>query len=390
VLKGLFKNSSSGLALRKSLIILQFATSVVLIAGTIIVYQQVSYMRRQSLGVNINQTLVLKGAESVTDSVYQNVYQPFKTDLFKIPGIKNVTASTNIMGEEIYWTNGSRQLTPNSKSVTLYNLGIDYDFIPSYGLKIMAGRNFSKDFKSDQHAVLLNEEAAKLLGFTDFNKAVNQSFVSAGDTVKLAGIVANYHQEGLQKVIQPMIFRLVPNSRGSYGIKIETTNVKETIAAVQKTWSKYFPADPFNYFFLDEYFNRQYNADDLFGKVFGLFAFLAILIACFGLLGLSAYNVLQRTKEIGIRKILGASTQNLLYLLSKDFLVLVLLSFIIAIPVSWWVMHSWLQNYAYRINITWWVFAVAGVIAICIALFTISFQALKAALANPVESLRTE
>ncbi len=390
VLKGLFRNSTRGLILRKSLIITQFATSVVLIAGTIIVYQQVTYMQRQSLGVNINQTLVLKGAESVTDSVYQNVYQPFKTDLLKIPGIKNVAASTNVMGEEIYWTNGSHQLTPNSKSVTLYNLGIDYDFIPSYGLKVTAGRNFSKDFKSDEHAVLLNEEAAKLLGFTNFDKAVNQSFFSAGDTVKLAGIVANYHHEGLQKAIQPMIFRLVLNSRGSYGIKIGTANVPSTIVSVQKTWNKYFPADPFNYFFLDDYFNKQYNADQLFGKVFGLFAFLAILIACFGLLGLSAYNVLQRTKEIGIRKILGASTQNLLYLLSKDFLVLVVIAFVIAIPVSWWIMHNWLQNYAYRIDITWWVFVVAGFAALLIALATISFQAIKAAVANPVKSLRTE
>jgi putative ABC transport system permease protein len=390
VLKGLFKNSSSGLILRKSLIITQFATSVVLIAGTIVVYQQVSYMQRQNLGVNINQTLVLKGAESITDSVYQNVYQPFKTDLLKIPGVKNVSASTNVMGEEIYWTNDSRQLAPNSKSVTLYNLGIDYDFIPSYGLKISAGRNFSKDFATDKKAVLLNESAARLLGLTDFNKAVTQSIISRGDTVKLAGIVADYHHQGLQKAIEPMIFRLVPNSRGAYALKIQSGNVNSTIAAIQKIWNQYFPADPFNYFFLDDYFNQQYNADQLFGKVFGLFAFLAILIACFGLLGLSAYNVLQRTKEIGIRKILGASTQSLLYLLSKDFLTLIMISFVIAIPVSWWIMHNWLQNYAYRISIGWWVFVVAGTAALCVALITISLQAIKVAIANPVKSLRTE
>jgi putative ABC transport system permease protein len=347
-------------------------------------------MRQQQLGVNINQTLVLKGAGSITDSVYQNVYQPFKTDLLKIPGLENVTASTNVMGEEIYWTNSSRQLAPNSHAMTLYNLGIDYDFIPSFGLKIIAGRNFSKDFKSDEKAVLLNEEAAKLLGFTDFNKAVTGSIISSGDTVRLAGIVANYHHQGLQKAIDPMIFRLRPNSRGSYSLKIHSNNVQATIASVQQAWNKYFPADPFNYFFLDDYFNKQYNADQLFGNVFGLFAFLAILIACFGLLGLSAYNVLQRTKEIGIRKILGASTQNLLYLLSKDFLLLVLIAFVVATPVSWWIMHNWLQDYAYRISITWWVFAVAGIAAVFIALMTISFQAIRAALANPVKSLRTE
>jgi len=390
VLKGLFKSSSSGLLLRKGLIITQFATSVVLIAGTIIVYQQVNYMRKQNLGVNINQTLVLRGAESITDSVYQNVYQPFKTELLKIPGIKNVAASTSVMGKEIYWTNGSHKLGPNNKSVTLYNIGVDYDFLTSFDLKLIAGRNFSKDFKTDEKAVLLNEKAAQLLGFTDYNKAVTESLVSRGDTVKLLGIVANYHHQGLQKAIDPMIFRLVPNSRDAYSVKIESQNMAATIASVQKIWNKYFPADPFNYFFLDDYFNKQYNADQLFGKVFGLFAFLAILIACFGLLGLSAYNVLQRTKEIGIRKILGASTQNLLFLLSKDFLLLVLFAFIIATPVAWWVMHNWLRSFAYRINIYWWVFAVAGLASLLIALMTISFQAIRAALANPVKSLRTE
>jgi len=390
VLKGLFKGSSSGFLLRKGLIITQFATSIILIAGTIIVYQQVNYMRKQNLGVNINQTLVLRGAESVTDSVYQNVYQPFKTELLKIPGVKNVAASSSIMGKEIYWTNGSHKLGPNYKAVTLYNLGVDYDFIPSFNLKLIAGRNFSKDFKTDQKGVLLNEKAAQLMGFNDYSKAVNESFFSAGDTVKLLGIVSNYHHQGLQKAIDPMILRLRPNSRDAYSVKIESRNVQATVASVQKVWNKYFPADPFNYFFLDDYFNQQYNADQLFGKVFGLFAFLAILIACFGLLGLSAYNVLQRTKEIGIRKILGASTQNLLFLLSKDFLLLVLLAFVIATPVAWWVMHNWLQGFAYRVSIYWWVFAAAGVVSVLIAVITISFQAIKAAIANPVKSLRTE
>ena len=390
VLKGLFKNSNRGQLLRKGLIVTQFATSVVLIAGTIIVYQQVSYMRKQNIGVNINQTLVLKGAESVTDSVYQNVYQPFKTDLLKIPGVKNVAASSSVMGKEIYWTNGTRLLKPNAQSVTLYNMGIDYDFIPSYELKTLAGRSFSKDFKTDEQSIILNEKAAQLLGLTDYNKAVTTKLFSAGDTVNLLGIVANYNHQGLKKAIDPMVFRLTPNTRDSYSLKIESKNMQSTIAAVQKVWNKYFPSDPFNYFFLDDFFNQQYKADQQFGKVFGLFAFLAIIIACFGLLGLSAYNVLQRTKEIGIRKILGASTENLLYLLSKDFLVLVIISFVIAIPVSWYVMHGWLQNFAYRINIFWWVFAIAGITALFIALITISFQAIKAAVANPVKSLRTE
>ena len=391
VLKGLFKNSAGGYLLRKGLIITQFATSVLLIAGTIIVFQQVNYMRKQSLGVNINQTLVLDGASSVPDSVYQNVYQPFKTSLLEIPGVQNVSSSTSIMGKEIYWTNGSKRLATDVKgSVTLYNIGVDYDFVPSFQLQVKAGRNFSKDFPSDSSGVMLNEAAAKLLGFEDLSKAINEKFYSAGDTVTLVGIVSNYHHQGLQKAIDPMIFRLIRSARTAYSLKMKTSDVQGTIATVQKTWNKFFPADPFNYYFLDELFDQQYRADQRFGKIFGLFAFLAIIIACFGLLGLSAYNVVQRTKEIGIRKVLGASVQNVVYILSKDFMMLVLIAFIIAVPVTWWIMYNWLKDFAYRINIELWVFGVAGLLALLIALLTISFQALKAAISNPVKSLRTE
>ncbi len=391
VLKGVFKNSAGGYILRKGLIITQFATSVVLIAGTIIVFQQVNYMRKQSLGVNINQTLVLDGAGSVPDSLYQNIFQPFKTELSQLPGVKTVSSSTSVMGKEIYWTNGSKKLDADTKgSVTLYNIGVDYDFVPSFDLQLKAGRNFSKDFLTDAKGVLLNESAARLLGFENFNTAVNEKFFSAGDTVTLLGVVSNYHHQGLQKAIDPMIFRLRPNARNAYSIKMKTGNVQATIASVQKTWSKFFPADPFNYYFLDELFDQQYKADQRFGKIFGVFAFLAIIIACFGLLGLSAYNVLQRKKEIGIRKVLGASVKNVLYILSKDFILLVLIAFIIAVPVTWWIMYNWLQDFAYRINIQLWVFGAAGVLAVLIAVITISFQAIKAAISNPVKSLRTE
>ena len=239
-------------------------------------------------------------------------------------------------------------------------------------------------------AILLNENAAKLLGFDDVNKAVNENIISAGDTVKIVGILADYHHQGLQKAIEPMVFRLRPDNRNAYSIKVATANMPTTIAAIEKIWNKHFSADPFNYYFLDELFDQQYKADKQFGAVFGLFAFLAILIACFGLLGLSAFNVLQRTKEIGIRKVLGASVQNILFILSKDFLKLVLVSFVIAIPVTWAIMHNWLQDFAYRINIQWWVFALAGLAAFVIAIVTLSFQAIKAAVSNPVKSLRTE
>jgi putative ABC transport system permease protein len=391
VLKGIFRNASRGLIMRKSLIIGQFASSVILIAGTIIVYQQVNFMRQQQLGVNINQTLVLEGAGSIQDSLYQNIFQPFKTELLGNPAIKSVTASSSVMGKEIYWTSGiTRVGSEDIHAVTLYHLGIDYDFVPAFDLKLVAGRNFSKEFGTDRDAVLINEKSVDLLGFPDAKKAINAKLKRGRDTLKIIGVLANYHHLGLQKAIDPLLIILRPNISSFYSIKMSTENVQRTLSGIEKSWVKHFPADPFSYFFLDDSFNEQYKADARFGEVFALFASLAILIACFGLLGLSAYNVLQRTKEIGIRKILGASLQNLLFELSKDFIVLVLIAIVLALPVTWWVMNNWLQDFAYRIHIQWWVFAFAGFLAIIIALLTVGFQALKAAIANPVNNLRTE
>ena len=391
VLKGAFKNTSGGLLLRKGLIVLQFGISVILIAGTIIVYQQVKFMRNQQLGVNINQTLVLDGAQSIRDSAYANVLQPFKTELLKQPGIKSITSSTAVMGNEIYWTNGLKSLDhKNLGAVTLYLLGVDEVFIPQYEIKMVAGRNFSKQFGSDNKNAILNEKAASLMGFKTADDAINKKITRGNDTLTVVGVVQNFHHLGLQKAIDPQLMLYRPNTRNAYSIKMQTTDAQGTLASVEKTWNKFFPNDPFSYYFLDDQFNHQYKADQQFGKVFTLFAFLAILIACFGLLGLSAYNILQRTKEVGIRKVLGASVSNVLFILSKDFLWLVTISFVIAAPVSWWIMHTWLQDFAYRINISWWVFAIAGLLAVAIALGTICTQAIKAALANPVKSLRSE
>jgi putative ABC transport system permease protein len=391
VLKGMFKNSAGGLLLRKGLIVLQFTTSVVLIAGTIIVYRQVNYMRDQKLGANIEQTMVLQGASSLEDSLYKTTFQPFKSDLLQQTGIKNIAVSTNVMGQEIYWTNTHKRVEADKTSgVTLYNLGIDYDFIPLFDMKLVAGRNFSKDYGTDKKNVLLNEKALAVLGFPNAAAAIGQKINSGRDTNTVAGVLADYHHQGLQKAIEPMIFRLTPNTRNYYSVKVETANLPTTIAAIKKNWDKYFPADPFSYSFLDDTFSEQYKADILFGKVFSIFAFLAILIACFGLLGLSAYNVIQRTKEIGIRKVLGASAQSILILLSKDFMKLIIVSLVLAIPVGWYIMHQWLQDFAYRINIGWWIFALAGVIALLIALLTIVLQATRAVVENPVKSLRSE
>ena len=390
VLKGAFKNTGSGLLLRKSLIVAQFITSVVLIAGTIVVYEQVNFMRNQSLGADIRRTLVLKGPQTLGDSVYKLVYQPFKSTVLQIPSVKSIAASTSVPGDEIYWTNGSRRLGSDQPAVTLYNLGIDYDFIPSYQIAMAAGRNFSPSFGTTEKTAILNENAAKLMGFKDAAEAVNQKLVRNGDTLTIVGVTSNFHQLGLQKIIDPMILIPRPNNTQYYSLKLSGENAQAAITALKKTWMNFFPKDPFDYFFLDESFGKQYQADLLFGKVFGIFAFLAILIACFGLLGLSAYNVLQRTKEIGIRKVLGATVNSILFLLSRDFMKLIIISLLLSIPVGWFIMSKWLEDYAFRIDIGWWVFAVAGAIALLIAVVTIVIQTLKAASANPVNSLKTE
>jgi putative ABC transport system permease protein len=395
VLKGLFRNAAGGQWLRKGLIIGQFAASIILIAGTMIVYRQVRFMRSQPLGANIDQTLVLKGAGSgLVDSAYQETFGSFKSELLRLQGVKNVAASSTVMGEEILWSTDWRRIeAPDRHMITLFHLGVDEDYIASYGLTMVAGRGFSREFPTDKRSVVLNESAVRELGFSSPKAAIG-ALISGGqnnmDSLHVVGVVANFHNEGLQKTIQPLVLLPYRTRRGFYSIKMEAKDPSGAIAAIKKIWDRYFPSDPYNYFFLDEFFNRQYQENQRFGSVFGLFAILAIAIACFGLLGLSAYNVLQRKKEIGIRKVLGASVRSLLFLLSKDFILLVIVAFLIAIPVTWLAMESWLQSFAYRIGISWWVFGSAGLLAIVIAFLTVGGQAVKAAIANPVKSLRTE
>ncbi len=394
VLKGLFKNTGSGQFLRKGLIVGQFAASILLIAGTIIVFNQVNYMRSRTLGVNINQTLIVSSPFSMGDSAYNIAFPAFKNDLHSLKDVSGLTATTDIPGTEITWSTDWQRLRGNpKKNYTLRHLGVDYDYFKVYGLHLVAGRSFSKDFPTDKKGVVLNESAIRELGYAKAEDAIGE-VLHAGqgsiDTVHVIGVAADFHQEGLQKAITPLAIVLRDPGSNFYSIRINEANAHETISAIQALWKRDFPADPFRYYFLDEYFNKQYAENERFGAVFGLFAGLAIIIACLGLLGLSAYNVIQRTKEIGIRKVLGASVQNLLYVLSRDFLLLVAVAFVIAVPITWWAMNSWLQEFAYRIRVGWWTFAIAGALAFTIALLTVGLQALKATLANPVKSLRTE
>lgn len=385
-------SGSTGQWFRKGLVVVQFVASIVLITGTIIISQQLNYMRNQDLGVNIEQTLVVEGPTgNVPDSVYQGQFNRLKEEWLRVPGVKSVTASSSVAGDEIYWTNNIRWNNRGSEiSLTHYHLGIDYDFLEAYGMKLAAGRNFSKEFGSDNRAAMLNETSVSQLGMETPEAAIGQRIFRGRDTLEIIGVVKDFHHQSLQKKHNPILLLLRPTSASFYSLKVQSPNLRSLTAQLEQPWQSTFPQTPFDYFFLDEFFNRQYQADVQFSRVFSSFSILAILIACLGLLGLASYNVLQRTKEISIRKVLGASVGNIVQLISKDFMLPVGIAIVLAGPVTFYIMNRWLNTFAYRIVIEWWVFVVAGAMAVAIALLTVSFQAIKSALSNPVESLRQE
>lgn len=385
VLKGRFTTGMKGVLLRKGLVVAQFSISIALIIGTIIVYSQMQFMRKQDLGFNKDQMMIL-------DTNGDPAGEAFKQSISMIPGVKSVSLSSSAPSlgnssaySEVENKNGDLQVG----TLALYN--IDVHFIPQYEMKIIAGRNFSKDFPADTtHSMILNEAAVKMFGYSSADQIIGKRFKQWGREGKVIGVIKNFNYRSLQKNIEPLSMRLEPNSQDLVNINILTANIPGTIAAIESKWKEMIPGRPFSYIFLDESFNKQYENEDRFGKLFFNFSILAILISCLGLLGLASYSTLQRTKEIGVRKVLGASVSNITSLLSKDFIKLVLIALLIASPIAYWGMYSWLQSFAYRIDIHWWVFIVAGLIALFIALFTVSFQAIKAAMANPVESLRSE
>ncbi|MFN0176393.1 MAG: ABC transporter permease [Saprospiraceae bacterium] len=389
ILKGLYKNTSSGQMLRRGLIVGQFTASIALIVGAIVVSKQVQFMRNQNPGFERAQTLVLQGPNTVADSVYQGILTGFKNEVLQIPGVSSLSGSSSVPGDEIYWTSSFRRLrSVDETRQTLYILGADLDFTKSYDLKMVAGRNFEP---TDKNTCMLNESAARMLGFENPEKAIGD-FVQRGrrDTFLVCGVMRDFHHLGLQKPIEPMIVRFQPDSRSYFSLKMEGEDYSKMLSSVEAVWQKHFYADPFDYFFLDEFFDRQYKADVQFGKVFSMFTVLAMLIACLGLLGLTSYNILQRTKEIGIRKVLGASVTSITGLLAKDFLKLVLVAILIASPLAYYFMQRWLGDFAYHIDLQWWMFVVAALVAVGIAFLTVSFQSVRAALTNPVESLRSE
>ncbi len=385
VLKGRFVSSPKGLILRKGLVVGQFTISIALIAATIIVYSQLHYMRNQDLGFRNDQIMVI-------DTHWDGNRFAFQKATAALPNVVSASLSSDIPGGES--SSEYIQVESNSgemQSATLDMYLADFDFIRQYGMKLVAGRSLASDFGTDSSkAMILNESAVLMFGYASPQEAIGKSFSRAGNHGKIVGVVKDFHFRSLQQNIKPLGIAVEPDAWRYVSVKVNASHLPATIASIEDKWKKIIPNRPFDYYFADAFFDRQYRSDQRFGSLFLNFAMLTIFISCLGLLGLASYSTLQRTKEIGVRKVLGASVASIASLLSKDFLKLVLIAFVIASPLSWYAMHQWLEGFAYRISISWWVFVLAGSSAVMIAFVTISFQAIKAATSNPVKSLRTE
>jgi putative ABC transport system permease protein len=386
VIKGNFSNQVSAFGLRRSLVVFQFVISIVLITGIIIIYSQLNYIKNQDLGFNQDQQIVLTFHTNDT----QKRMDALASDLQQLPEVRSVSRTSNTFGTTAYydWQVYLPGTNP-AEGIDQQNLYADENFVKTMGLKLISGRDL---MQGDSGKVLINEALARRLALNP-TKAMGTKLLADGDRkYEVAGVVKDFNYKSLHDGIDPFMVIYAPraNEINNLIVKTNNKNYESFLASVQKVWRKNLPQTPFDYTFMNDRMQKAYETDIVLSQIINSFTLIAILISCLGLFGLTAFSAEQRSKEIGIRKVLGASVSGIVKLLSKDFLKLVAISFVIASPVAWWAMNKWLQSFVYRVTITWWMFAMAGMAAILIALVTVSFQAFKAALANPVKSLKTE
>jgi len=389
VLKGSFKSGSKGILLRKSLVVSQFVITLILITGIIVIYSQMSYIKHKDLGYN-NDALLFLRVHGNTDVI--EGYSAFKNELTNSPLISGAAISNSLPvgglgsgGSETVDVNG------NPLQVNTSRLRVDENYLDVYGIKLLAGRNFTRKADTDTiRQIILNEMAVKKFGWKNAETAIGKPFTMGDQKGIITGVVKNFYFNSLHEAVEPLAIYPLEDRFSRITVKADITKANQSIAWIEKIWKKHFPSALLDYNFLDEQIGEQYQAEERFSKIFLYFSVLSLLIACLGLYGLISYTASQKTKEIGIRKVLGATVNGIAVMLSKDFLKLVMLAFVIAIPVAWFAMNKWLQDFAYRINISWWMFIAAGLIVMMIAMLTVSFQAFKAAIANPVRSLRSE
>jgi putative ABC transport system permease protein len=391
VLKGKLSAGFKGGGLRSFLVVFQFGISVFLIIGTLVIKNQLSFIQTTNLGYNRNQVLVIQNPYELNKAT-----NAFKNELSQLPGVTSATMTgfipvSNYRSTSIYFKDATLD---QKNSIFPQSWEVDADWIPTLGMKMAAGRNFSKDRLSDSGAVIINEAAAKFLGYKNpLNQTLYKSLggkteLSNTKKYQVIGVMKDFHFSSLHEKIEPLIIRLGENN-GAISLRVNTKNLPALMSQIKEKWAS-LSAVQMNYSFMDQDFDALYRAEQRVGTIFIVFTSLAIIIACLGLFGLTAYAAEQRTKEIGIRKVLGANVTVIVSMLSKDFIKLVLIAILIASPLAWYMMHLWLQDFAYRVSIQWWVLAGAACAALLIAFVTISFQSIKAALANPVNSLRSE
>jgi putative ABC transport system permease protein len=393
VLKGAFKASFSGLFLRKTLIVFQFMISVFLIISTIIIQDQLRFIQQKKLGYNKDHVLVLPMDPKINEKL-STIKTVFQSDAEVLGVSAAYETPVFINGGYAMWGEGMQK--GQRKSISA--LPVDENFIKTINLEIAAGTDLTEadqkrianpDYKQNYFYFILNESAVKSMGWTNENAIGKRMDLGDARQGEVKAIVKDFHFASLHQKIEPLV--IFPDTYfNNIMVRLSGKNLSATLALLGKQWKEIAPHRPFEYEFMEVEFNRLYTSETRIGKAFSVFAFLAIFLACFGLFGLAAFTILQRAKEIGIRKVLGASVTQIVVLLSSDFVVLVFIAFLIASPIAWYVMNIWLQDFVYRINFSWWAFLVAGIGALGITLLTVSFQAIKAATANPVKSLRTE
>jgi putative ABC transport system permease protein len=401
-LRGRFNLGNTAL-LRKGLVVVQFTCSIALIAGVLVVIQQLNFLKKHDLGLKLDQVISLKSIpiQSRNDTLSRQKIAVFKTECAKMTGVKGITASSIVPSLGINTIEGSNRpmhwvKNASFTKVSSYFVDTDEQFFNLFGIKILAGKyQYFRDFNLQRSTVTINKTMLKALGFPSAEAAIGEQIAyensENGFKMTIGAVIDDFHIESLKTTPQATLYFCQNEQPLNYlSLKIEESQIPNTLTSMQNIWKGIYPEQPFNYWFLNENFANQYRTENQFSKAFGLFSGLAILISCLGLFGLVAYNVQRRRKEIGIRKVLGASVMSITTLLSKDFLKLVLIAIVIASPISYYFMDKWLADFAYKINIEWWIFALAGALAILIAFLTVGYQSVKAALINPVKSLKTE
>ncbi len=396
VLKGKFSNSGGASLLRKILVTIQFTSSGALIIGTIIVYSQVNFLLNQDIGMDISQVLVVErpGISSEDRNEFMANVDAFRAEILQSPNIESVSGSLTIPGKKREYKAGVKPFgSNNDKLVTLRLNSMDYSFIETFGMELLAGRGFSEAHNdAEVTRVVLSKKASELLGYNDLENIIGEkiSIPAFQMDAEVVGVVNDYAQESLKKSQDPMIFYFNPYGVEFYSMKLNSDNITPTLAHIESVWNKVFEGNPMDYFFLDDYFNRQYQAEQRFGSLFGVFAVMAIVVGCLGLFGLTAHTVRQKTKEMSVRKVLGASEVQVFIQLTQNLIALLLLSIVLSSGTMYYIMNYWLNTFATKIELPLWAFAAAGATLLGVALATISVQTIRAAKINPAISLKSE